>query len=103
MTAGAGIEGALPTGIGVVEWSLLDTLVGPQPLLADNSASTKSFHRITARTAITPAAWPGAKLALALTHYTRPYEEQQFDAGGGRFGTAPKPRGKAMATAQYMF
>jgi outer membrane receptor protein involved in Fe transport len=102
-TAGAGVEGVLPTGIGLVEWSLLDAIVGPQPLLADNSAHTKSFHRITARTAITPVAWPRANLALALTHYTRPYEEQQFDAGGGQFGTAPKPRWKAMATAQYMF
>jgi hypothetical protein len=102
-TAGLGVEGLLPTGLGRIEWSLNDTLVGPQPLLLDNSARTLSYHRITARAGLAPTALPNAKFALALTHYTRPYEEQQFDAGGGQFGTAPKPRWKALATAQYMF
>jgi outer membrane receptor protein involved in Fe transport len=102
-TAGIGLEGTVPTGAGRVEWSLNDTLVGPQPLLADNSARTQSYQRITGRAALTPAACSGAKVALALTHYTRPYEEQQFDAGNGQFGTAPKPRWQAMISAQYAF
>jgi outer membrane receptor protein involved in Fe transport len=102
-TAGLGVDGVLPTSLGRVEWSLQDTIVGPQPLLADNSARTHSYHRIVARTALAPVALPGSKFALALTHYTRPYEEQQFDSGGGQFGTAPKPRWKALLTGQYMF
>ena len=102
-TAGLGIEGAQQTSAGRVEWSLSDTIVGPQPLFADNSVSTLSYHRVTARTAIVPTALPNAKFALALTHYSRPYEEIRFDAGGGQYGTAPKPRWKLLATAQYAF
>ena len=102
-TAGVGVEGLLPSVVGRVEWSLNDTIVGPQPLLADDSASTQSYHRIGARVALTPVALPSAKFALAVTHYTRPYEETRFDAGGGEFGVAPKPRWKAMVTAQYTF
>ena len=102
-TAGLGVEGLLPTGVGRVEWSLNDTVVGPQPLVADNSVRTAPYHRIAVRGALTPVALPGAKFALALTHYTRAFEETRFDVGGGDYGTAPKPRWKAMATAQYAF
>ncbi len=102
-TAGFGVEGAFSTAAGRADWSVIDSIVGPQPLFADDSASTKSYHRIVARAAFVPTAMANAKFALAVTHYTRAYEEPRFDVGDGQFGTAPKPRWKALLTAQYAF
>ena len=102
-TAGLGIEGFVATTSGQMDWSLKDTIVGPQPLVADNSAATEVYHRITARIGFAPIAIKGAKFALSLTHYDRPYEETRFDFGGGVYGISAKPNWKVLASALYAF
>jgi outer membrane receptor protein involved in Fe transport len=102
-TAGVGIDGTLPTSVGKVEWSLFDTIIGPQPLYVDNSKKTHSFDRVTARGEIAPYGWKGTKFALSTTYYSRQFDEMQFDAGNGEFGTAPKPRWTMLFSAQYAF
>lgn len=102
-TAGIGIDATSSTAIGLAEWSLFDTIIGPQPLFPDNSKETLSYHRVVARVAISPSAWRGAKFALSGIYYSRQFEEQQFDAGGGQFGTAPKPTWQALASVQWTF
>jgi outer membrane receptor protein involved in Fe transport len=102
-TAGLGVEGRLGTGAGPLEWSIIDSIVGPQPLLADNSVRTQSYHRIVARAALAPPVLGGGRIALTLTHVTRPYAETVFDFGGGRYGVSAKPRWKALLSAQALF
>jgi outer membrane receptor protein involved in Fe transport len=102
-TAGLGVEGGFAAAGGRGEWSLQDSIVGPQPLLADNSAKTSSYHRVTGRLAFVPGALPAAKFALSATYYDKPLEETVFDFGGGQYGVSAKPRWKAMATAQVRF
>ena len=102
-TAGIGIEGVVNAASGRIDWSINDSIVGPQPLLADDSARTQTYHRTTARVGYSPTALKGAKFALSVTHYDKPYEETRFDFGGGQYGISAKPRWKALATAQYVF
>ena len=103
-TAGLGIEGVLSAGGGRVEWSLIGSITGPQPLLADNSARSKTYHRVTARAAYSGVEQlKGFKFALATTWYSDQFQEPIFDFGGGQFGVTPKPTWKTMATAQYSF
>ena len=102
-TAGVGIEGIVNAGSGRIDWSINDAIVGPQPLLADDSARTQTYNRTTARVSYSPTAMRGTKFALSLTHYDKPYEETRFDLGGGQFGISAKPRWKALASAQYVF
>lgn len=102
-TAGLGIEGQINAAAGRVDWSVKDVIVGPQPLVADNSARTQTYHRVTARVGFAPASLKNSKFALSLTHYNRPFEETRFDFGGGQFGISAKPRWQALATAQYAF
>jgi iron complex outermembrane recepter protein len=102
-TAGLGVQGLAATAWGKLEWSLQDSLIGPQPIYADNSAHTDSYHRVNGRLALSPSQLPSALFALSVTHYSKPYEEQRFDAGGGQFGTAPKPEWQALLSAQWRF
>ena len=102
-TAGLGIEGVVATGSGRMDWSVNDTIVGPQPLVADNSASTSLYHRVTARVGFAPTAFKGAKFALSTTYYSRPYEETRFDFGGGAYGISAKPNWKVLVSALYAF
>ena len=102
-TAGLGIEGIVATSSGRMDWSLKDSIVGPQPLLADSSAATALYHRITARVGFAPTVIKGAKFALSVTHYDRPFEETRFDFGGGIYGISAKPNWKVLASALYAF
>ena len=102
-TAGIGIEGIVTIASGRIDWSVNDSIVGPQPLLADDSARTETYNRTTVRVGYSPIAIKGAKFALSLTHYDKPYEETRFDFGGGQYGISAKPRLKVLASAQYVF
>ena len=102
-TAGLGIEGQVNAAAGRFDWSVKDVIVGPQPLLADNSARTQTYHRVTARVGFAPASLKNSKFAVSLTHYNRPFEETRFDFGGGQFGISAKPRWQALLSAQYAF
>ena len=102
-TAGLGVEGNVNTASGRLDWSVRDVIVGPQPLLADNSARTLTYNRVTARVAYTPSSMKNSKFALSVTHYDRPYEETRFDFGGGQFGISAKGRWQALASAQFGF
>jgi hypothetical protein len=102
-TAGFGFDGNFATGFGTGEWSVFDTIIGPQPLVADNSTETHTYHRVTARGAISPFALKGFKLAMSTTFYSDQYQEQQYDAGGGQFGISPQPTWKVLFSGQYEF
>ncbi len=99
-TALLGIEGKTRSDAHQFEWSLINVTVGPQPLLADNSARTRSYNRTTGRVAYTHPSLKGTKLALSVTHFDRPYEETVFDFGGGQYGLSARPKWKTLLTAQ---
>lgn len=71
--------------------SFADNIVGPQPITADNSLRTRTYHRYSARAAYPLSAWRGAVVSIGLIGYSRTHEEPAFDFGGGVVGITPKP------------
>ena len=100
-TALLGIEGSIHSNTHHFDWSLGNGIVGSKPIREDNTYRTKTYHRTTARIGYANDNLKGANFALAVTHYSNPLQEATFDYGA-RF-VAPKPRWKAMLTAQYKF
>jgi hypothetical protein len=102
-TAGMGIEGVINTPAGRFDWSANDSIVGPQPLVADNSVRTRTYNRLVTRVAYAPHAMKNTNFSFTVTGYDRVYEETRFELGGGQFGVSPKSKWKALASAQYVF
>lgn len=88
-----------------IELSAYDTIVGPMALNPDRSLDTRSYHRLSARAAWSPADWKGAKVSLTLIAYPgshRNLEETSFDFGG-YVATSPKPPFRAVAALTVPF
>lgn len=96
-----GAQTTLPMGPHRFELSLEDSLVGPQPITADNASRGRAYNRVTARAAYSHAAFKGASGFLTLVGYDRQYEETRFDFGGGVVGISPRPRLQVSVGAQF--
>ena len=83
------------------ELGLEDSVVGPQPLTPDFVSRAGGYNRLTARAAYTNPAWKGATAFLSLIGYDRPYQETQFDFGGGSVGVSPRARAQAIFGVQF--
>lgn len=93
--ASVGVSSVLSVAGRALDVSLMDSLVGPQPITADNSLRTHSFHRYVARAAYNLPDWKGATVFLNVTGYSRQLDEVAFDFGGGQVGISPKARLRA--------
>lgn len=96
-----GVQSAYVFGPHRVEYSLEDSIVGPQSLTADNVSRGRTYNRLTARAAYTNPAFKGATGYLTLIGYDHPLEETQFDFGGGAVGVSPRPRFQAIVGIQF--
>ena len=90
-----GVSSVLNVAGRTLDLSLMDSLIGPQAITADNSLRTHSFHRYVARAAYNLPEWKGTTVFLNLTGYSRQLDEVAIDFGGGQVGTSPKPRLRA--------
>jgi outer membrane receptor protein involved in Fe transport len=106
-TAGVGFDGTFTTQLGAGEWSVYDTIIGPQPLFANNRQQTHTYHRVVGRVAFSPAVLKNFKLAINTTYYSDQFQEQQFDTGQingiQQFGGTVQPDWRVMFSGQYTF
>lgn len=96
-----GVQSVFAAGPHRIEYSLEDSLVGPQSLTTDNVSRGRSYNRLTARAAYTNPQFKGATGYLTLIGYDRPLEETQFDFGNGAVGVSPRPRFQAIVGVQF--
>jgi hypothetical protein len=106
-TAGFGFDGTFTTQLGAGEWSVYDTIIGPQPLFADNRQQTHTYHRVVGRAAFSPAVLKNFKLAVSTTYYSDQFQEQMFDLGQingiQQFGGTVQPDWRVLFSGQYTF
>lgn len=91
-TGALGVDGSFAFGAHKFDYSLSNTIVGPQPITAENETHTRRYNRYDARLAYTRADWRGANAFVSLVGYDRQLEEIAFDFGGGAVGVSPRPK-----------